>query len=586
MIPRQRQVRLRHALAPYLAHGRRRLAALSGLSVCSGLAQSAVLYLLVQVGLGIASGKPASPATLSVAKLSLPVPRAIMAAGAFALVMLVAEVAAARISARMSSSAQTNARNHLLRSFLSASWDLQSQERQGHLQELLSTHVDRVANGVALMANGTVAGLNFAALVAVALLVQPLGTIVIVAGAAGLFLVLRPLAAKTHASAAVQTEANAEYAVQVSEVVRLAQEIRVFDAAERVFERAVRAAARAEASLVRTRFLLRALPSVYQASALFLVLTALGGMYAARTTAIGALGAVVLLLVRSLSYSQQLQAVYQQSAEVSSYLADFAEWESRYATATVKEGLAPIDDVREIRFRDVAFSYGRDDPVLSGLSFDVERGECIGIVGPSGAGKSTLVQLLLRLREPTGGIYQINGADASSYRLSDFHRTAAFVPQEPRLVRGTVAENIRFFRPWIETDAVVAAARMANLSDEIDAAAGGYEREIGEGAAGLSGGQKQRLVIARALAGSPSVLILDEPTSALDGESEHLLRTALASLRGAFTLFIVAHRLSTLEFCDRIMVIERGEITAFAPARELAETSTHFREALRHHAAS
>ena len=154
----------------------------------------------------------------------------------------------------------------------------------------------------------------------------------------------------------------------------------------------------------------------------------------------------------------------------------------------------------------------------------------------------------------------------------------AIVPQEPRLLHGTIAENIRFFRD-LSDEAIEAAAEGANIASFIRSLPHGFDSAVGELGQNLSGGQRQRICIARALAGNPQLLVLDEPTSALDGESEAAIQATLSDLKGQVTMFIVAHRLSTLSICDRIMVVEGGRIADLAQPTELLERSTYFSEA-------
>jgi len=154
------------------------------------------------------------------------------------------------------------------------------------------------------------------------------------------------------------------------------------------------------------------------------------------------------------------------------------------------------------------------------------------------------------------------------------------VAQDANLITGTVAENIRFFRDDIDEDAVRDSAARANVLRDIDALPEGFDAHLGERASRLSGGQRQRLSIARALAGDPALLVLDEPTSALDGRSEGLIRDTLGELRGKVTVVIIAHRMSTLDICDRIMVIEDGRLTALGTPGDLARDSDFYRNAM------
>ena len=156
----------------------------------------------------------------------------------------------------------------------------------------------------------------------------------------------------------------------------------------------------------------------------------------------------------------------------------------------------------------------------------------------------------------------------------------AFVAQDANLFTGTVAENIRFFRERLSDDVLRDAARQANVLADIEALPNGFDTHLGERGSQLSGGQRQRLSIARALAGKPDLLILDEPTSALDGQSEALIRDSLAALHGQLSVVIIAHRMSTLDICDRIMVIESGRMTALDEPSALRTDSDFYRNAL------
>ena len=156
----------------------------------------------------------------------------------------------------------------------------------------------------------------------------------------------------------------------------------------------------------------------------------------------------------------------------------------------------------------------------------------------------------------------------------------AFVAQEALLFTGTVAENICFFRDGLDEATLRRAAAQANILADVDALPDGFDTHLGERGSRLSGGQRQRLSIARALAGDPELLVLDEPTSALDGQSEALIRATLGRLKGTMTIVIIAHRMSTLEMCDRIMVIEGGRMTAFDTPEGLHRHSDFYQHAM------
>jgi ATP-binding cassette, subfamily B, bacterial len=284
--------------------------------------------------------------------------------------------------------------------------------------------------------------------------------------------------------------------------------------------------------------------------------------------------------LRSLSFGQNIQTSYHGLNEGAPYLETLLSEQRRYEENAVDGGDQPVGRVGVITFDDVGFAYQPGRPVLHDLSFEAQRGEVIGIVGPSGAGKSTLVQLLLRLRQPTTGRVLADGRDLQGLALTGWYQRVSFVPQEPRLFSGSVGDNIRFFRDVTAND-IVRAAKLANIHDEIRSWSSGYATPVGEHGGELSLGQRQRLCIARSLVGDPDVLVLDEPTSSLDPRSEALVREALATLTPRVTVFIIAHRLSTLDTCDRIMVLQDGRLQGFDEPRHLEHSSPFYREALR-----
>jgi ABC-type multidrug transport system fused ATPase/permease subunit len=320
---------------------------------------------------------------------------------------------------------------------------------------------------------------------------------------------------------------------------------------------------------------------LYQGAALLLIVAALGGTYAAGFSRLASLGAIVLILLRSLSYAQALQGSIQGLYQSAPYVQALHEEEGRYLASAMTHGGRPIERIGALTFDHVSFHYGDGHPVLKDLTFDVHPGEVIGIVGPSGSGKSTLVQLLLRLREPTEGTFVVDGTDARQFALDEWYRHVSFVPQEPRLFAGTVAENIRFFRDGVDQDAIERAARLANLHNDVVTWPDGYDTLVGERGGQISGGQRQRLCIARALVERPSMIVLDEPTSALDVHSEALIRETVGALGGTTTVFVIAHRLSTLAVCNRIMAVLDGVLEGFDEPARLEATNPFYRETLK-----
>lgn len=220
----------------------------------------------------------------------------------------------------------------------------------------------------------------------------------------------------------------------------------------------------------------------------------------------------------------------------------------------------PLGPVRgELRLERVRFGYDPTHPVLDAIDLLVRPGEVVALVGPSGAGKSTLFSLLLRFNTAQSGRVLLDGQDLADLRARELRQAVALVPQQSSVFSGTVADAIAFGRP-ASLEAIQSAARLANASGFIEALPQGYFSRVEERGANFSGGQLQRLAIARAVLGNPAVLLLDEATSALDAEAEEAVQRGLEQAMRGRTVVVIAHRLSTVQGADRILVLEAGRI--------------------------
>ncbi len=229
--------------------------------------------------------------------------------------------------------------------------------------------------------------------------------------------------------------------------------------------------------------------------------------------------------------------------------------------------LPPVNG--KVEYRHISFAYKPGEPVLKDISLLVSPGEAIALVGASGAGKTTFVNLLPRFYDPEVGQIFIDGVDIRDVKLHSLRRQIGIVPQETIMFSGTIAQNIAFGQKVFDMEAVKEAAKIANAHQFISQLPEGYETWVGERGVNLSGGQRQRIAIARAVLLNPQILILDEATSALDSESEALVQEALERLMEKRTVFIIAHRLSTVRRCDRILVLEQGQIVESGTHEEL-----------------
>ncbi len=565
-------------LAPMIEGRRRWIAALGVGSVLSGLTESGILAILAQVAAALVAGE--SRVQVEALHVDTSVGTLLTVALGLALLRFALQILIAFVPSRIAADTQAQLRSALFVAFSHASWDVQSRDREGQLQEFATNQIGQATVGLLQALQLVVAALTFLVLLVSALALNALAALIVLVTATGLFALLRPLNSLGRRRGHALSQGWVEYAGGVNESVRLAEEVQVFGAGAAQRERVDGLIASVGKSYYQTQLLTRLTAGVYQGAIYLLVVVALAVLYSSGAGHVASLGAVVLLLVRASGYGQQVQAAYQGLHQSLPALERVQEAQRRYEENTPPAGTEPLKTVRTLAFEDVSFAYEAARPVLFDVDFEVAAGETIGVVGPTGAGKSTLVQILLGLRAPTSGHFRVNGVSAEQFRREDWHRTVAYLPQEPRLLHASVADNIRFFRP-LDDDAVERAARLTGIHDDIVSWPAGYDTVVGPRADAVSGGQQQRICFARALAAHPEVLVLDEPTSALDPRTERLIQDSLNGLKHELTMFIVAHRMSTLDICDRVMVIVDGRREAFDTASALHVNSSYFRAASR-----
>lgn len=250
----------------------------------------------------------------------------------------------------------------------------------------------------------------------------------------------------------------------------------------------------------------------------------------------------------------------------------------------IKEPANPYylkDPKGDVEFRNVFFAYEEGTDVLRGLNLKAGTGQTVALVGPSGSGKTTVMNLLTRFYDPHKGAIYIDGHDLRSLHLKTFRSQLGIVLQDPFLFSGTIEENIRYGRPDATHEEVLEAAAEANALEFIEQLPDGFNTAVGERGGLLSGGQRQRISIARALLKRPRILILDEATSSLDNESERLVQEAMDRLMHGRTVFVIAHRLSTVQNADKIVVMQLGKVVEEGTHEELLNVDGLYRKLYR-----
>lgn len=558
---------------PVLGDDTKLLFPLIALAFVLSMVEASVVYLVVQIAVGLASGNETFEFVLGpIEARDINVEQGAIVGVGLVIGLITCLIPVARMSGQLPARAQERVRQVLLDAYLDASWKQRAQFPEGHLQELLTTYAMRAERAITQLVAGAIAICGLTAILLTAFVASAPAASASIICVIAVGALLRPLLVRMRAAGGEFAESDRYFANRAAEIARMTPEVAAFDVADEVSERVAVQAREVAVSFQRIRTLQRLGTGMYQYMALFLVLVALGTAAAvADGPQLAKVGGVFLLLVRALAYGQVLQGQIQLSQETAPFLDRMQSEIAALQGAEVERSGISIDSPMPLEFDDVCFGYQEGSDVLKGISFTVKPGESLGIVGRSGAGKSTVVQLLLRLRTPTSGVIRANGYNLGEVALGRWAELVSYVPQENKLISGTVADNIRFFRPHLSDEAVHTAAERAHLHEEILALPDGYATVVGPGARDLSGGQRQRLGIARALAGAPLLVVLDEPTSALDARSEHLVTETLRALHGTVSTIVVAHRPATLTVCDQIMRIEEGH-SSFV---ELGADGTH-----------
>jgi ATP-binding cassette, subfamily B, bacterial len=558
-----------------IAGGRgRQIFGLAFTSILAGIAEAGILAVIAQVGSALVYQDHQVHVGIGPVSFDPSVGTLLIVAAALACARIVLLQGNARLQAQLGADVQMDLRKELFGAFTEASWGLQSREREGHLQEMLTGQVLQSSAGTLQFA-ALVSGLiTFIVLVVSAMLLNVLAAILVLIVSAILFGLLRPVSRIGRQHAKQLSGAQLTFAGNVGEAVRLAEETHVFGVEDAQRARIAELADIAGHHFFTTQFINRLVPTLFQSLIYLTVIGGLAALYATNAGDVGSLGAVILIMVRAGSYGQQVQSSYQAILQSLPFAERLREEIDRYRAQRVTLPERSLPRIDTIALEEVDFAYRPDRPVLSGVSFEAGRGDSIGIVGPSGAGKSTIVQILLRLRDPDGGAYLVNGERASDFSFEDWHRQVAYVPQKPQLVHASVSENIRYFRD-IDEAAVRRAAELARIDEDVRSWPQGFETLIGPRADSISGGQQQRICLARALAANPDVLVLDEPTSALDPRSEALIQESLRTIAKDLTLFVVTHRMSLLDVCDRLLVLVDGRVDGFGDAAGVRAESSY-----------
>jgi ATP-binding cassette subfamily B protein len=552
----------RSATSSILRPYRVRLAAFGALSFLMGLVEATFLVVITRSLITVTDTDTA---------LDLPVlgDLDLSQAALVATVLVVARLALGLVVVRLQTGltyrVNSALRRELGHEFLTSDWATQSGQQRGMLQHLVVQFPANITSLVHQTSSAFAGALSLVSLLVIALLIDVLATVVVIVALVILGSILLPMRRAVRARTRAAVEHQTAFNTAVAEVADMSLEISALGVASPAADHLDTLIENEMQAHRRVGLVAQSIPSVYTSLAYGAIVLAILALDAWAGDDLSGTAAVMLIMLRSLTYGQQIQ----QGATALQQLAPVAEkletYRDQFRRGHREPGTRTLESVDRIQFDDVTFAYDGHEPVLHNVEVIIARGEVIGVVGSSGAGKTTFVQLLLGLLRPTNGRIRADGTAVRDISPESWHRLATYVPQETRLLDGTLADNVRFLRDGISDEAITTALSLANLTLDSDRFPDGIHTDLGAAGRQFSGGQRQRLAIARALATNPSILVLDEPTSSLDSASEEVVVETIARLKGLVTTIVVSHRDSTLSTCDRVLRIENGSVSDVTP---------------------
>lgn len=487
-----------------------------------------------------------------------------------------------RLQAHATRDFDIRSRHELLSAYMQAGWDRQSEMDPGEVAGAFHRYLNSVRDAFAQYVQAPVQAISFLLMLIGSLIAGGLWAIGIILGSILLAAVFQPLTRHTHRVASQNRLAGKVLDSFVYEIPPTRLDSRVFGVDDQFIARmdAVSIDSAHTAAWIMT--VKSRLGSLYTSAVYLVAVVGLGLVAILDVSGPARYAAVVILLYRGLGYARGLQTTFQALVAAVPIIDELdLQRQSLNSNRLRTSGLQLPAAVSEIHLTSASYSYPNGHLALSDATLALRRGEAVGIVGPSGAGKSTLAQLILGLRDPTDGTVVVDGVDLAEADLSSWFGHIAMVPQAPRAIQESVANNVRYLRDGITDDEVATAVKQARLYDEMAALPDGLDTIVGEFGVRLSGGQVQRLAVARALVGHPNLVVMDEPTSALDPITEDALRVSLEYLKERCILVIIAHRFSTLRLCDQIVVVEDGRIQAVGDRSMIESENEFFAEAAR-----
>jgi len=502
-------------------------------------------------------------------------------AGMIALLFLlktIFTVVANYVSARITASYEKQMRADLFEKTLDTSWPYLLEQKIGHLEKILIDHVGNAAEALRLLSSSILLVTSLTMYVFVALNISAPITLLTLAFGGLLFLLLKPYLSKTRMVSQRFSETAKNVSHHINENMIGLKTVKALAAEKQVLQKGSEYFEDLKKSRVLLSFYQAISNNLVQPIGIIFILVVFSFYYKTPGFEIIKFAAVLYFIDKIFSYVQGVQGKAQSLYGFVPYLQSVTNLLQLAKKNKEKNfGQQPFNFEKTLEFKNISFYYNKDkEKILNNANFVLHKEERMGLIGPSGAGKTTIVDLLLRLFNPTNGEILIDGKNIDNISLHNWRKNIAYVSQDIFLINDTIESNIKFYDNQITQEKIQEAAKMANIYDFIMDQPQQFQTPVGERGVLLSAGQRQRIVLARMLARNPQILILDEATSALDNESEVLVQKAIENLKGKVTVFVIAHRLSTVLSADRILVLENGDIIEEGTPKKLLENSNSY----------
>jgi len=482
------------------------------------------------------------------------------------------------IRIKITASYEEQTRNNLFSKTINANWRYLLKQKLGYLETLLKIDIARSTNLLDTISSIIIVFTGLIIYITIAIAISLHITLFALVLGSLLFFSLKPLIHRTRIFAQNVATINKQSAHYVNENIIGIKTIKAMFVNAKIIEIGKKYFNKLKTFKIKIRLVRDATNLLFQPVSLIFICIVFVFAYKTPNFSFAAFVPVTYLIYRIFQYIQTLQANLHQANESIPYLKDVLTFEKEAGENKEKnKGLKSFKFNNNLEFRNVSFSYNADKIILTDLNFDIKKGEMTGLIGPSGIGKTTIVDLILRLFPLSNGKILIDGKNISKINIKKWRKNIGYIPQDIFLMNNTIANNIRFYDNTINKNEIEQAAKKADIYDFIQTLPKKFSTIIGERGVLLSAGQRQRIVIARALARKPKFLILDEATSALDNESEIKIQKVIEKLKCKITVLIVAHRLSTVINCDKLLILENGKIVEQGkPSNLLKDKKSYF----------